>query len=458
MNHPGYFVAVFGGAVAGSEAALQLSRRGIYTAVFEQNALPYGKIEDGLPKWHVKLRNKEEEKIDEKLKQPYVFFVPKVKLGRDIDFEDVTRNWGFSAVLVATGAWRDRPLTIAGIDDYIGRGFYYQNPFVAWFNHNHESDYDGPQLETHDDAIVVGGGLASLDVVKILMIETTLKALKQRGYKIDMFTLEHEGIAKILESLGVTLPELGVKSCTLYYRRRIGDMPLSPLPANPTAEQLEKVGAVRAKILKNFQAKYLFRFGECRVPVEKIVVGDRLAGLTFRRTNMVDGKAVPIPDSDEEVRSPLAISSIGSIPEGIAGMPAHGDIFRIRDPESGALEGYENVFALGNAVTGRGNINDSLHHGRKVSEHVMDNHLHWLEEDYEELLRQTSREVEHKISMISDQLTKKNLLPAETIQTLRQRIQEWQQRVKYDGSYDRWIASHLPSRLENMLEDTNGRH
>ncbi|MGH7454828.1 MAG: hypothetical protein ACRENG_25960, partial [bacterium] len=84
--------------------------------------------------------------------------------------------------------------------------------------------------------------------------------------------------------------------------------------------------------------------------------------------------------------------------------------------------------------------------------------LHWLEEDYEELLRQTSREVEHKISMISDQLTKKNLLPAEIIQTLRQRIQEWQQRVNYDGNYDQWIASHLPPRLENMLEDANGRH
>lgn len=458
MNHPGYFVAVFGGAVAGSEAALQLSRRGIYTVVFEQNALPYGKIEDGLPKWHVKLRNKEEEKIDEKIKPPRVFFVPKVKLGRDIDFEDVTRNWGFSAVLVATGAWKDRPLAIAGIDDYIGRGFYYQNPFVAWFNHNHEPDYDGPQLETYDDAIVVGGGLASLDVVKILMLETTLKALKQHGDKIDMFTLEHGGIAKILESLGVTLSDLGIKGCTLYYRRRIGDMPLSPVPANPTAEQLEKAGAVRAKILKNFQAKYLFQFRECHAPVEKIVVGDRLAGLTFQRTNMVEGKAVPIPDSDEEVRSPLVISSIGSIPEGIAGMPARGDIFRIRDPESGAVEGYENVFALGNAVTGRGNINDSLHHGRKVSEHVMDNHLHWLEEDYEELLRQTSREVEHKISMISAQLTRKNLLPAETIQAIRQRIQEWQQRVNYDGNYDRWIASHLPPRLENMLEDANGQH
>jgi flavin-dependent dehydrogenase len=78
MNSPGYFVAIFGGAVAGSEAALQLSRRGIYTVVFEQNALPYGKIEDGLPKWHVKLRNKEEEKIDEK-SNSLTFFCAKSK-------------------------------------------------------------------------------------------------------------------------------------------------------------------------------------------------------------------------------------------------------------------------------------------------------------------------------------------------------------------------------------------
>ena len=63
MNiHPGHFVAIFGGACAGSEAAFRLAERGIYVAVFEQQALPHGKIEDGLPKWHVKLRNKEEGK------------------------------------------------------------------------------------------------------------------------------------------------------------------------------------------------------------------------------------------------------------------------------------------------------------------------------------------------------------------------------------------------------------
>ena len=55
MGNPSHIVAVFGGAVSGAEAAFQLAERGIKTVVFDQQLLPYGKIEDGLPKWHAKL-------------------------------------------------------------------------------------------------------------------------------------------------------------------------------------------------------------------------------------------------------------------------------------------------------------------------------------------------------------------------------------------------------------------
>ena len=88
MSNSKHIVAVFGGAVSGAEAAFQLAERGIKTIVFDQNALPYGKIEDGLPKWHVKLRDKEEGNINEKLSHPNVTYVPNVRLGEDIDFED----------------------------------------------------------------------------------------------------------------------------------------------------------------------------------------------------------------------------------------------------------------------------------------------------------------------------------------------------------------------------------
>jgi len=79
--------------------------RGAHVAVIEQNPRPYGKIEDGLPRWHVALRRKEYQTIDGKLSQPNVDFVPLTGIGRDVGFRELTRDWGFSAVVLACGAW-----------------------------------------------------------------------------------------------------------------------------------------------------------------------------------------------------------------------------------------------------------------------------------------------------------------------------------------------------------------
>ncbi len=80
-NGMGHFVAVIGGATAGAEVASRLADRGVQVVVFEQNNRPYGKIEDGLPRWHEALRNKEYRTIDEKLSKAGVTFVPKRRSG-----------------------------------------------------------------------------------------------------------------------------------------------------------------------------------------------------------------------------------------------------------------------------------------------------------------------------------------------------------------------------------------
>jgi len=98
MNRPGHFVAIIGGAVAGSEAASKLAERDISSVIFEQNALAYGKLEIGLPKWHINLRNSQESKIDQKLKHPSIYYIPLTKLGKDIDFNEIIYDWGFSAI------------------------------------------------------------------------------------------------------------------------------------------------------------------------------------------------------------------------------------------------------------------------------------------------------------------------------------------------------------------------
>ena len=447
MSIPSYLVAIFGGAVSGAEAAYQFTQRGIRCVVFEQNTLPYGKIEDGLPKWHVKLRDKEEERINEKLSHPLVNYVPNVRLGKEIDFEDVARNWGFSAVLLAIGAWKDRPLGIDGVDDYIGKGLIYQNPFIYWFNHKHEPGYSGEQYEVKDDAIVIGGGLASLDVVKVLMIESVEAALKAHGHDVDLFTLDRS-IAKVLEAKGLTLDNLGVKGCTLYYRRRIKDMPLSPM-ATDTPEQLVKAESVREKVLNNYASKYLFRVQPLHVPVDKIVEEGMLAGLIMQETKIENGRAVPVPGSEKEVRGPYVISSIGSIPELIPGIPEKWGMYQVADENVCRITGYENVFAIGNAVTGRGNINESLKHGKEVSERILSAYIE------KPVAVATEIAIEHRETSVATAvdglLPRIKQLDATDFTRITERVRELQEQSGYTGDFRAWVSQHLPVRLETII-------
>src|ERR1700688_54666 len=119
-NNGRHFGAVVGGAISGSVAAEILADRGIRVAVIEQNKRPYGKIEDGLPRWHVEQRKQEYGRIDARLRKPNVYFIPSVKLGGDLSFDDVCNRWGFSAVILPNGAWRDRDLGVPGADGFIG--------------------------------------------------------------------------------------------------------------------------------------------------------------------------------------------------------------------------------------------------------------------------------------------------------------------------------------------------
>jgi ferredoxin/flavodoxin---NADP+ reductase len=441
-------VAVFGGAVAGSEAAYQLSIKGFRVVVFDQAMLPYGKIEDGLPKWHHKLRDQEEQKIDDKMDHPNIAFVPGIRLGKDITFEEI-RKWRFSAIILATGAWQDRPLPIEGIGEYIGKGLYYQNPFVIWFNHHHEPDYSGPEFSIADDAIVIGGGLASLDVVKIMMLETVGDALRKMGLQSDLLEMEKKGIDKTLESLGLTLEDLNLKGCTLYYRRRASDMPLTPMPVD-TPELLAKAEMVRQKILVNFQKKYLFRFVPCCIPVDKITQNGRLTGIEFQRTRVDKEGVVPVAGDFFKINSPLTISSIGSIPEKIEGIPARGSVFSISDPATCLIEGFDDVFAIGNAVTGKGNINESVKHSRQISSGIAENFLEWQHQEYQEWHRQTAKKVDRDMDRIIDRIGNRQSIAAESLRLIGDRVRKLQEKAGYNGNYREWIRKNLPVRYESM--------
>jgi NADPH-dependent glutamate synthase beta subunit-like oxidoreductase len=443
-SEPRHVVAIIGGAVAGSEAAALCAERGIHAIVLEQNPRPFGKIEDGLPRWHEKLRDKEYGQIGENLTREGVTFVPATQLGRDITLEELIKDWGVNAVLLANGAWRDRPL-LPGLEEHIGKGLVYQNSFVYWYNHYPDRGYDGPRYTVHDDAVVVGGGLASIDVVKIINLELYKAALATRGIKATTLELEHAGIPATLQKHGVTQAELGVKGVTLYYRREKTAMPLASPPDNATPAQLDKVGQVRAKVMDKVIEKYLVRFAPNHAPLAPIVEDGRMVGVRFQRTKTVDGKLVNVEGDTVDVRSKLIVSSIGSVPLSTPGLPMKGELIDFASWDTGLVRGFDNVFGLGNVLTGKGNIKESRKNAQEIGQQVIEAYLGVGGELSLDGAHAAARaQAEPAVKAVEA----KPMLTSAQLGKIAERVAKLQARANYAGDYAEYIAKVTPEASE----------
>jgi NADPH-dependent glutamate synthase beta subunit-like oxidoreductase len=441
-------MAVVGAATAGSEIAHILAEHGVLVMVLEQNPRPYGKIEDGLPRWHVKQRKDEYEEINKRLDHPNIEYVPLTRMGRDIDFDVLRTAWGLSGIVLSTGAWRDRPFPVEGADAFIDRGLVYQNKLIYWFNHYREAAYDGPRYELSPGAIVVGGGLASIDVVKVLQIEMTLKTLAARGITEDMVRLEREGIEPVLAAHGLTWAALAVAPCKLYYRRRVIDMPLSDIPPDAPAKRADALRQARGKILEKAMRKFLFEYHERRAPTGLVVEGGRMVGVEFSATEVIDGRARILPGHHETARAELTVSSIGSIPEPIPGIPQKGEVYAYLDAASGLLiDGPTAVFAAGNVLTGKGNIKDSLTSGTEVGTRLVESYL-GLSGEQLPLTEGARQEAHAEGETIARAVEARPKLDAVQVDAILTRVRERQRAVGYEGNYRAWIARVTPPDLQ----------
>ena len=395
-------VLIIGGAVSGSTAAKKLIDAGIRSVVIEQNKMPYGKIEDGLPRWHDKQRSGEYDKIDEIISNDLVDYVPLTKLGKDISFEEVL-DIGWSCVYFANGAWKDRPFPIKKIENF--GNFHYQNPYVYWFNHYHEKDYKGKQVNVVDNALVIGGGLASIDVCKITQLELVKQKVESKIKNFDIVEMEHKGIPKYLSEYNISYKDLGIVSTRLIYRRDIDNMPITTIPDGLEKDMIEKRKIARRKVLSNMQDKYLFDVLECTQPIDIVVEDDKLVGLKTISNEVLNGKLVPIENSEKIINADLFISSIGSLPEPIEGVPMNGSTYDIVDQESGKFNDYEKLHGMGNAITGQGNIKASRVSAKTVSDLTID------------LIDDIDKNVVEKIDL---------------------KVKEWQSKSSYSGDYFEW--------------------
>ena len=443
---PKHAVSVVGGATAGAEVAHRLAERGILTVVFERGRRPFGKIEDGLPRWHDKLRRREYERIGERLSGPGVELLPSTAVGVDVDFHELVHDWGFAAVVLANGAWRDRPLALGSGQDptpFVGKGLEYQNPFVISFNHEDDAEFEGRRIEPVDGAAVIGGGLAAIDVAKILNLTATVRALAARGIEVSVEELEHAGIDRTLEEHGLTWDALGLAGATIYYRRRIADMPVAQVPEGADAARRAKVEATREKLVAKVRAKYLVEVVPLSAPEELVVEDGRVAGLVLRRNVLADGQLVATAET-YEARHPMVVSSIGSIPEPIGGVPMRGELYDFVNWDHGTFEGLENVFAAGNVLTGKGNIAVSRRHAVTVTDGAIEAFLGLRPESEEDanpsegpsaIMAQAAQLAEG----VAEAAAAQPPLTADALTTLRQRIAARQAAVGYPGDLATWL-------------------
>lgn len=447
-----HYIAVIGGSISGSEAANLLAENGFKVVVFEMNKLPYGKIEDGLPNWHIKLRDRQIKEIDRKLDHQNIQFVPNTKIGDDIDFIDLVQNWGFSAIIIANGAWYDRRLQISNIEKFLDKELVYQNSFIYWFNHKHECDFKGQNYFIKDDTIVIGGGLASLDVVKIAMLELVKKQLYlKKGIDVDLFTLEKYGIPKILQQNDLKFEELNIGKAKLVYRRTAKYMPLKP-PKDDTKESIEVARNVSEKLLNKYVEKYLFDFVPLSIPVDFTEENDRLTGVVFQNVTLEKGKVVPIENSFFEIKTSMLISSIGSIPEKIDGLEYEWSSLKMKNDGGYQVAGFENIFAVGNAVTGRGNIQESKQHGKQMTALIIDKHL--TKDEFEKWLTnlnaQIIEEVHEEMNTIVAKISKQKTKPENLLQGILDKTATIHKEIGFTD-YISWVQKHIPIRLEELI-------
>lgn len=157
-------IAIIGSGPAGyytAEAAQKQWGDDVCVDIFDMLPVPYGLIRFGVAPDHQSIKGVARRYEQTALSQN-VRFVGNVKVGQDVSVEELQGL--YDAVILATGAPRDRQLGIPG--DHLGN-VHGSAAFVGWYNGHPEFAALDPDL-SGQTAVVIGMGNVALDVARIL--------------------------------------------------------------------------------------------------------------------------------------------------------------------------------------------------------------------------------------------------------------------------------------------------
>jgi len=160
------------------------------------------------------------------------------------------------------------------------------------------------------------------------------------------------------------------------------------------------------------------------------------------------GQVRTVEERVESARAEMTISSIGSIPQPIPGIPQKGEVYVYVDQKIGLLmDGPTAVFAAGNVLTGKGNIKDSLESGTEIGTRVAEAYL-GLSNEKLDFAAGARKEAAAAADKIAGAMSVREKIAPEGVARLAQRVRERQRAVGYDGNFRAWLAKVTPPDLQ----------
>ena len=323
-------VAIIGSGPAGLAAAHDLALMGMVCTIFEAEPRPAGMLYTGIPAYRLP-RDLIDAEI-ELIRQLGVEFRCGVKVGRDIEFEELRRD--YKAVIIAVGAKRARMLQLPGSD---AQGIYGGIDFLRAMSL-------GEKLPIGRRVVVIGGGNVAFDVSRsaVRYADDDSERLVARQTETDISR--------------VALRQEAVREVHLACLESREEMP---------ADEVEIVEGEEEGIIRHNRLgpkEFLFRDENG----QKVV-----AGVRFRRVVSVfdaNRRFAPVYDDSEtvDVEADTVLLSVGQM----ADLSFLGDVARLQvDPET-CETGTPGVFAAGDVAYGARLMIDAIASGKKAARSV----------------------------------------------------------------------------------------
>ena len=293
-------IAIVGSGPAGyyaAEAAQKLWGDAVRIDMIDRLPVPYGLIRSGVAPDHQSIKAVSR-RYETTALSGNVRFCGNIDIGRDITIGDLSQC--YDAVVLATGAPSDRPLSLPG--DTSGNVFG-SAAFVGWYNGHPDFAALDPDL-AGGTAVVIGMGNVALDVARILAkTRDEFAGSDIVGHALDRLSKSALGRIVILGRRGphqimMTPKELGELGHLTGAIPRVDPADLPPIADDAALEPGERKSVAHLRAFaenhgRNEAGRVPIDFVFCAAPHAIIAGADgKIEAIDVEQTRLVDGQPI----------------------------------------------------------------------------------------------------------------------------------------------------------------------